>query len=102
VRISALTGAGVDGLTAAIAQKADRFQRNVGSDGVAISARHAHALNQARDGLRDSLAKLTDGSPTELLASDLRGVLDAYGEICGRIDNERMLDQLFATFCIGK
>jgi tRNA modification GTPase len=41
-------------------------------------------------------------APVELLASDLRDVLAAYGEITGKVDNERMLDQLFATFCIGK
>jgi tRNA modification GTPase len=40
--------------------------------------------------------------PAELLASDLCGVLEAFGEIAGRIDNERVLDRLFATFCIGK
>jgi hypothetical protein len=31
-----------------------------------------------------------------------RLALDALGEIVGRIDNERMLDKLFASFCIGK
>ena len=44
----------------------------------------------------------SDGAPAELLASDLRGALGALGEISGRVDNERMLDQLFASFCIGK
>ena len=38
----------------------------------------------------------------ELLASDLRDVLAAFGEITGKVDNEAMLDRLFATFCIGK
>ena len=52
--------------------------------------------------LAAALAKLTDGTAVELLASDLRGVLAAYGEISGKVDNERMLDALFATFCIGK
>jgi tRNA modification GTPase len=46
--------------------------------------------------------KLRDGTAVELLASDLRGVLTAYGAISGKVDNERMLDALFATFCIGK
>jgi tRNA modification GTPase len=29
-------------------------------------------------------------------------VLEAYGSISGKVDNERMLDALFSTFCIGK
>ena len=39
---------------------------------------------------------------TELAAVRCREALDALGEIVGRIDNERMLDKLFASFCIGK
>ena len=39
---------------------------------------------------------------TELAAAQARSGLDALGEIVGRIDNERMLDKLFASFCIGK
>jgi tRNA modification GTPase len=36
------------------------------------------------------------------MASDLRGALDAFGQISGKVDNEKILDQLFASFCIGK
>lgn len=100
--ISALTGAGFEELTAAIIRCADGFQQAAGNDHIAINARHAHALNQARQGLAEAQTKLTTNAPVELLASDLRGTLAAYGEISGKVDNERMLDALFATFCIGK
>jgi tRNA modification GTPase len=102
VRLSALTGKGIDALHVEIARLADRFQVRVGSDLIAINARHAHALERATSGLSDALGKLDACSPIELLASDLRVALDALGEISGKVDNERMLDQLFATFCIGK
>lgn len=100
--VSALTGAGIDALTGAITRFADSFQKDTGSDLIAINARHAHALGQARECLAAARAKLEDGTAVELLASDLRGVLTAYGAISGKVDNERMLDALFATFCIGK
>ena len=32
----------------------------------------------------------------------VRGALEALGEILGKYDHERMLDRLFAAFCIGK
>lgn len=102
LRVSALTGAGLDELSEAIIRCADSFQKEVGNDQIAINARHAHALTQARQCLADALAKLAADGPVELLASDLRGVLVAYGEISGKVDNERMLDALFSTFCIGK
>jgi tRNA modification GTPase len=100
--LSASTGDGVDALIAALAAKADAFQTEVGPDAVAISARHSRALEEATSSLRAALAKLDSREGAELLASDLRAALSAFGEITGRIDNERMLDQLFASFCIGK
>jgi tRNA modification GTPase len=102
LHVSALTGQGIPELVAAIAAKADGFQRDVGGETIAVSARHAHALSEARAALSSSLEKLRNDAATELLASDLRAALAAYGEITGKVDNERMLDQLFATFCIGK
>jgi tRNA modification GTPase len=101
-RVSALTGAGFDKLTSAIVNLAEAFQDQAGGEIIAINARHAHALDQARDCLRQAREKLVANEPVELLASDLRGILAAYGEISGKVDNERMLDALFATFCIGK
>lgn len=101
VWVSALTGAGIDDLRGAIAAKADRCATDDG-ELIAINARHAHALAQAREGLRDAAKKLEAAEPTELVASDLRAALTAFGEVTGRVDNERMLDRLFATFCIGK
>lgn len=102
VTVSALTGSGLEALTAAIIRLADGLHPAGAEDAVAINARHAHALGQAKDCLAEALRKLEADGPAELLASDLRGALDAFGDISGRIDNERMLDRLFAEFCIGK
>jgi tRNA modification GTPase len=102
VGVSALRGTGFDDLTTTIVAAADSFQRDTGPDAVAISARHANALQEARTGLREAAAKLKAQDPAELLASDLRDTLAAFAEIVGKIDNEKMLDQLFASFCIGK
>ena len=101
VLVSALTGAGLEDLRQAIVAKTDAFQ-NDPSDVIAINARHAQALSSAQTLLESACAKLQRHEPMELAASDLRGALVAFGEIGGRVDNERMLDQLFASFCIGK
>jgi tRNA modification GTPase len=101
VAVSARTGAGLEALTAAIVRQADGL-RPAEEDGIFINARHAHALAQAQERLAEAEEKLRDEGPVELVASDLRGALGAYGEISGQIDNERMLDRLFAEFCIGK
>jgi tRNA modification GTPase len=102
VRVSALTGAGIEQVTSEIVERADRFQSEVGDEAVAVSARHARALEDARVALAQADSKVAANEDVALLASDLRAVLAAFGEITGKVDNERMLDQLFATFCIGK
>ncbi|MDR2845064.1 MAG: hypothetical protein LBV28_03115, partial [Puniceicoccales bacterium] len=63
---------------------------------------HAAALRAAAEKLRNAAILLRGGAPAELAASDARLALDDLSEITGRVDNERMLDKLFATFCIGK
>jgi tRNA modification GTPase len=100
--VSALTGDGLGPLLAAIARLAEGLQTTVGEERIAINVRHAHYLALAHACLEDALSKVRSGGPAELLASDLRGALGAFGEIAGKVDNERMLDQLFASFCIGK
>jgi len=102
VKLSALNGAGCDALLVNISKLADSFRTNVGDELIAINARHAQALAQASQCLVAAKERFNERSLDELIASDLRGALDAYGQISGKIENEELLDQLFAMFCIGK
>ncbi len=102
VSASALTGDGCEGLKQALIKRVDSFQATCGSELIAINVRHTQALQQAQTSLGLAKAKLDDNVCNELLASDLRDCLSAFGQISGKIDNERMLDELFASFCIGK
>jgi len=102
ILISAQTGAGFNELAKTVELLADAHQLELGADLVAINARHANALAQARNYLADAITKVLKSDAVELLASDLRGTLSVYGEIVGRVDSERVLDHLFASFCIGK
>lgn len=76
--------------------------KGTSQEGLIVSARHAAALNVANQALAKAKCALLDQAPTELAASELRLVVEAFGEIVGKIDNEQMLDKLFSTFCIGK
>jgi len=101
VAVSARDGRGLPDLEAAIGAAIDAHRREPAAGLVAINARHAHDLRRAQEALAGAATKLTGGAD-ELLAADLRAALDALGQIGGRVDNERILDALFATFCIGK
>lgn len=73
-----------------------------GAEDLVVSVRHADALQRAGDALTEAGRHLQAPIQTELASARCREALDALGEIVGRIDNERMLDKLFASFCIGK
>lgn len=100
--VSARTGEGIETLQNALVTAAEQLQRAVGEDRIAINARHAAALRTAQENLAAARSKLDADAAPELLASDLRAVLASYGQIIGRVDHERVLDELFASFCIGK
>jgi tRNA modification GTPase len=100
--VSALSGTGLEELTAAVVARAESFNLIHGEEMIAINARHADALRRAEQALTRAQEALRAGGEIELVSSDIRDGLDALGEIAGRIDNERMLDHLFAAFCIGK
>lgn len=102
VRVSALTGTGIEALRKTLQTKADALHPLIGSERIAINARHAHALTRVQESLSRAREMIQTQNQVELLSSELRDAMDACGEISGKVDNERMLDQLFSTFCIGK
>lgn len=102
IGVSALTGAGLDPLRQLIVRKLDALFGTSDDAAVAINARHSQALESALISLADAVSKIREGSSLELVASDLRGAITAFEEIGGRVDGERVLDELFKRFCIGK
>lgn len=61
-------------------------------------ARQATAIRHAAEALEAAV----EAPLPELCAEDLRRASHALGELLGVIDVERVLDRLFAGFCIGK
>ncbi len=102
IRISTKTGSGMADLHLLLVGMLEKSFAIPNEDLVLTSARHAEALNRTKLALVAAQKKIAAKLPAELLASDLRQALEALGEIIGRVDNEAMLDRLFASFCIGK
>jgi len=102
VRVSLVQGDGLDELRTSIQETLERDRVVPGQDALMVSARHADALKRAREAIDQARDGLKDEAPVELSAAELREALAAVGEVIGKVDNEAMLDKLFATFCIGK
>jgi len=65
-------------------------------------ARHVEAAMRACQSLADAQAAIEDGMPLDVCAVDLSAALDALGEITGETMGERVIDEVFARFCVGK
>jgi tRNA modification GTPase len=99
IRVSAVTGQGIDVLTGLLA---DAARARIGSDEAPAltQARHRCHLEQGLGSLRAALAQ--PAGATELGAEDLRRAADALGRVTGAVDIEDVLDAVFGRFCIGK
>jgi tRNA modification GTPase len=102
VRISALTGAGVDSLVRAIAETAGLGHK---TETVGITNdRHIALLGQAAEALRRAAGSLDElgQTPEEFVLSDLHEARGFLEEISGKRSSEDVLDAIFSKFCIGK
>ena len=101
VRVSALTGAGLDDLHAALRKLA------AGGAPDAVEGEFS-ARGRQVEGLRDTLehalaaaAELAAGR-MELAAEELRLAHHALGRITGQTSADELLGHIFSSFCIGK
>ena len=93
---------GIDALETAILElvKAEKVQ--AADLDLAINQRQAAALTQAKISLEQVQTTITEQFPLDFWTIDLRGAIQALGEITGEEVTESVLDIIFSKFCIGK
>jgi tRNA modification GTPase len=69
---------------------------------IAISVRHQACLQKAITEVDVAKRGLANNELPELISIELRGALDAIGDVIGRHDTEDLLGKIFSEFCIGK
>ena len=103
VDISAKYGTNISKLEQLIVEAANIPQLSE-SDIVITSVRHYSALLHADESLQRVIDSMNLGLSDDLLAEDLRMVIDYLAEITGeeRITPQETLQNIFTHFCIGK
>lgn len=100
--ISARTGENVSSLEQALVKAAD-IPEITENDVIITSARHYEALLRAQDSLSRVLESMDMGMSGDIIAEDLKMVLEELGEITGgQISSQETLNNIFKHFCIGK
>ena len=102
VKISALTGEGIEDLQQAIRDLILLGGAGDAASNIAPNLRHTLALSAASESFQKALHNITSGLPLEIIAADLTSGLEALSEITGEQSSEELLDTIFSRFCIGK
>lgn len=74
----------------------------VESDIIVTNIRHYEALIKAQNAISRVIEGLDTGLSGDFLSQDIRECMHYLGEITGQINNDEILRNIFAKFCIGK
>ena len=101
VRLSALTGDGLDELESAIHRL---FPEDTGlrPGTLLTNARQAESANRARRSIKRAAAALSSGMSPDAVLSDVEEALEALGELTGRLVRDDITARIFERFCVGK
>ncbi|NIN63650.1 MAG: tRNA uridine-5-carboxymethylaminomethyl(34) synthesis GTPase MnmE [Anaerolineae bacterium] len=102
VRVSALTGEGLEELEEAMVEAV--FSGKVMASDVPLitNPRHKQALHEALEHVEAALEASRSDTPTDLIAIDVTAAVNALGEITGETATEDLLQIIFSEFCVGK
>ncbi|MBU0491470.1 MAG: tRNA uridine-5-carboxymethylaminomethyl(34) synthesis GTPase MnmE [Chloroflexi bacterium] len=102
VRLSALTGDGLDALEAAMVEAVLGGQVLASDAALVTNPRHQEALSRAAASLASAERALSEGLPLDCISIDVSDAVAALGEITGETVTEDLLDSIFSRFCLGK
>jgi tRNA modification GTPase len=102
VKVSALTGEGINELRRAVLNKVTGTEMDSASVSLAPNLRHKKALMEASQHFKAAVLNTREGQPMEIIAVDLKSGLDALAEITGESADEELYEKIFSEFCLGK
>ena len=81
----------------------NELEKTIQNQGLATRFRHKEAIDRSIRKLKTA-KKLVDDGPTsyDLVAEELRQTAYTLDELFGRVDVEKVLDEIFSSFCLGK
>jgi tRNA modification GTPase len=101
--VSAKTGHGISRLLGKIETLAAGDAISSAESGVVITShRHKLALDNALRAIACARTALEEGKGNEIVALDVKSVVNELDGIIGAVTNEDILNNIFSQFCIGK
>lgn len=103
VRVSVVSGEGLDELRAAVAARCFTQLRSWPDDAPVLTRRRqTEAVVRGADEIDAFARALEEGVPAEYASTHLKAAESALEEVVGLVDTDDVLDRVFRTFCVGK
>ncbi|MDW7655604.1 MAG: tRNA uridine-5-carboxymethylaminomethyl(34) synthesis GTPase MnmE [Bacillota bacterium] len=99
---SVVTGEGLDQIRQAIVEAYEAIGELQDDDALITNSRHRHCLEQAARRIAEAESVITSGLTLDIVASLVRGSLEALAEITGDVVTDALLQTIFSRFCVGK
>lgn len=78
-------------------------QKNTNNNSTVITnSRHILALKESLENIQKAIDGINNFLDLSLIAIDIKNVWLNLGDITGNSDNEKIIDDIFAKFCVGK
>ncbi len=100
VRISALKEENLEELLQKIYEKT--IEKKIDTSKIVLTnLRHVNILKEAKQISDETLEKL-DVLTLDVVAFEIKRIWETLGKITGQTENEKIIDQIFSKFCLGK
>ena len=102
VRVSALTGEGVERLRQVLLEDLGRGEAAEQEGSLVTNLRQQERIGEALKALKRAAGAVEQGLPHEVILLDLHTALRALNQLTGETGIEDILGRIFQTFCVGK
>ncbi len=100
IRLSSVTGQGMDELEKAISEMFPLPDVPAGE--ILTNSRHADAAGRALDYMNAAIEAMAEGRTPDIVLTETEGAMQAIGELSGRTVREDVTNRIFERFCVGK
>lgn len=101
IKISTVTGENIELLKETLLEFVT--SKNINNNSIVLTnTRHIDAIKSSLKNLAQALNSLHTNNNLDLVSIDIKNAWLSLGDITGNSDNEKIIDDIFSKFCVGK
>ncbi len=102
IKISAKNREGIDEIYKKIVEMFNLNEIEIDNETILTNIRHKELINEALENSKEALNTIEDGLPIDIIAINIKEILESIGKITGESVSEEIIKDIFSKFCLGK